>query len=164
MCVINASTVPSSPPQNVIVSSVNPASLNVSWQPPLEIDLNGPITGYVIQYTRVGSSDMMSVNVTSGTTQTISGLAAYVNYSVTVAAMTLNGTGPFSNPVVERSGEFGELNWINIYSIVLIINLKNYEFKKGSKIDPAIKSKETRCRLCTRQYCIIYVANHYLPS
>ena len=106
-------TVPSSPPQSVIVESVNPASLNVTWQPPLEIDHNGPITGYVIQYTRVESSEMMSVIIANGTTHTISGLVAYVNYSVIVAAMTFNGTGPFSHPsVVNRSGEDSELKWI----------------------------------------------------
>ena len=104
------STVPSSPPQNVMVTSVNLASLMVSWQPPPTIDHNGPIT-YVIQYTRIGSTDIMSMNVNNGITHTISGLVAYVNYSVTVAARTVNGTGPFSNPpVVERSGEDGELN------------------------------------------------------
>ena len=104
------STVPSSPPQDVVVDSHNPASLNVSWQLPPNEDRNGPIIGYVIQYTRIGSSDMISVNVTSGTTHTISGLVAYVNYSVIVAAMTVNGTGPFSDPpVMERSGEDGEL-------------------------------------------------------
>ena len=104
------STVPSSPPRDVTVESYNPSSLMVSWQPPLARHHNGPITGHVIQYTRVGSSDMMSVNVTSGTTHTISGLVAYVNYSVIVAAMTVNGTGPFSDPpVVGRSGEDGEL-------------------------------------------------------
>ena len=105
------STVPSSPPQDVMVDSHNPASLMVSWKLPPKRNHNGPITGHVIQYTRVGSSDMMSVNVTSGTTHTISGLVAYVNYSVIVAAMTVNGTGPFSDPpVVGRSGEDGELN------------------------------------------------------
>ena len=106
------STVPSSPPQNVLVTNVNSASLMVSWQPPPPIDHNGPIT-YMIQYTRVGSSDMMSVNVNSETTEyTISGLVAYVNYSVIVAARTVNGTGPFSNPVsvVGRSGKDSELN------------------------------------------------------
>ena len=93
-----------------MAKSHDPASLQVSLQPPLEINRNGPITGYVIQYTRVGSSDMMSVNVTSGTRRTLSGLVAYVNYSVIVAAMTVNGTGPFSDPpVVGRSGEDGEL-------------------------------------------------------
>ena len=102
------STVPSSPPLNVTVTSVNPASLIVSWQPPLEINWNGPIY-HVIQYTIAGRSDMMmNVNVSSG--HTISELVAYVNYSVTVAAVNVNGTGPFSNPVVGRSGEDGELN------------------------------------------------------
>ena len=48
------STVPSSPPQNVMVTSVNPASLKVSWQLPSTINYNGPITGHVIQYTGVG--------------------------------------------------------------------------------------------------------------
>ena len=102
------STVPSSPPQNVMVTSVNPASLMVSWQPPPPIHHNGPITGHVIQYTGGGTSDMMNVN--SGTTHTISGLVAFVGYSVTVAAVTVNGTGPFSNPpVIQRSGEDSEL-------------------------------------------------------
>ena len=103
------STVPSSSPLGVMVESHNPASLNVLWQLPVLRDRNGPIIGHVIQYNRVGSSDMMTVNVTSGTTHTISGLVAYVNYSVIVAAMTVNGTGPFSDPpVVGRSGEDGE--------------------------------------------------------
>ena len=105
------STAPSSSPQSVMITSVNPASLMVSWQPPPPIDHNGPITGYVIQYTRVGSSDMMSVNVNSDTaTQyTISELVALVNYSVTLAAVNINGTGPFGNPVMGRSREDSEL-------------------------------------------------------
>ena len=104
------SIVPSSSPLNIMVESHIIASLNVFWQPPTVRNRNGPNT-YVIQYTRVGSSDTMSVNVASGTTHTISGLVAYVNYSVIVAAMTVNGTGPFSDPpVVGRSGEDGELN------------------------------------------------------
>ena len=81
------STVPSSPPQNVMVTSVNPASLMVLWQPPPMIDHNGMITSYIINYTRVGSSDMMSVNVAGGITQyTISGLVASTEYSVIIAA------------------------------------------------------------------------------
>ena len=104
------STVPSSPPQNITVTSVNPTSLNVSWQLPPIINHNGPITGHVINYTRVGTSDTMSASVSNGTTHTISGLVAYVDYSVIVAARTVNGTGPFSNAVVQKSGEYGELN------------------------------------------------------
>ena len=104
------STVPSSPPRDVTVLSVIPASIRVSWQSPVLRDRNGPITGYVIQYTRVGPSGM-SMNVTSENTEVESRVTAYVNYSVIVAAMTVNGTGPFSDPpVVGRSGEDGELN------------------------------------------------------
>ena len=102
------STVPSSPPQNVMVTSVNSASLRVSWQLPSTINYNGPVTGHVIRYTGGGTSDMMNVN--NGTTHTISGLVAFIDYSVTVAAINVNGTGAFSDAVVRRSGEDCELN------------------------------------------------------
>ena len=115
------STVPSSPPQNVTLTSINPASLMVSWQLPSTINYNGPITGHMINYTRVGSSDMISMNVNSGTTHTISGLVAFVDYSVTVAARTVNGTGPFSNPpVVGRSGEDSKSNYMHNYVAILL--------------------------------------------
>ena len=101
------STVPSSPPQNVMVTDDDPASLIVLWDPPPPIDHNGRIT-YMIQYTGGGTSDIMNVN--SGTNQRIPGLVAFIDYSVRVAARTVNGTGPFSNAVVGRSGEDSELN------------------------------------------------------
>ena len=104
------STVPSSPPQNVMATSVNPASLNVSWQPPLEINRNGMITGYMIQYTRVDINVTMSVNVNSGATHTISGLVASTQYSVMVAAVNVNGTGSFSDTVMVMSGEPSKRN------------------------------------------------------
>ena len=107
------STVPSSPPRNVTVESHNPASLKVSWRPPVQKHRNGLITDYMINYTRVGSREMINVNAGSNKTKviTISGLIPYENYSVIVAAMTVNGTGPFStSSVVGRSGEDSELN------------------------------------------------------
>jgi len=120
------STVPNSSPQNIILISVNPASLRVSWQQLPIIYHNGPLTGHVIQYTRIGSSDMMSINVTSGTTYTISGLVAFVIYSVRVAAMNVNGTGPFSIPVVQVSGEDSELN----FKTVIIYNNDDYTLQQ----------------------------------
>ena len=102
------STAPSSPPQNFMVTSVPRASLMVSWQPPLEINHNGIITGYEIQYTRVGSSDPMAMEGSSGIT--IPGLVAFVNYSVVVAAVNSAGIGTFSDPMVVRSGQDGELD------------------------------------------------------
>ena len=131
------STVPSSSPQNVMVTSVDSASLMVSWQPPEEIDHNGMITGYMINYTRGGTSDMMSVNVNSGTTETISGLVAYVMYSVRVAAVNVNGTGTFSDLMMQLSGQDSE--FIKYIVIVIIkffiyrLKLKNVNFKKGNR-------------------------------
>ena len=121
------STVPSSPPQNVMVTSVNPASLMVSWQLPLEIGRNGPITGYVIRYNRVGSDDIMHVDVVNRNIYTISGLVAYVDYSVIVAAMTVNGTGPFNSPVVGRSGDESELNKLHHSCMLLYIKYSLYK-------------------------------------
>ena len=87
----------------------------VSWQPPLEIHCNGPITSYVIQYDRVGLEDNMILNVPNETILTISGLFAYAKYSVKIAAVNAYGTGPFSKPIVETSGENGEFNLIAKY-------------------------------------------------
>ena len=102
------STAPSSPPQHVMVKSNNQTSLDVSWQPPFKIDHNGPITGYVINYTRDGSNDVMIVNVTEST-YTISGLVTFTEYSVIVAAVNINGTGLFSDAVIAKPGGNGEL-------------------------------------------------------
>ena len=93
----------------------------MSWQPPLEVNCNGPITGYMIQYARVGSDDNMIVNVPNETTHVLSGLFACVEYSVTVAAVNAKGTGPFSKPVVETSGKDGGLNSIVNYVICTYI-------------------------------------------
>ena len=104
-----------------MLATVNPASLNVSWQPPLDIDHNGLITGYVIRYTRVGSSVKTIETIINKVTYTISGLDAYVNYSVMVAALNVNGTGPFSDPVVERSGDNGKWLANKLASYVVIV-------------------------------------------
>ena len=92
----------------------------MSWQPPLEKPHNELITGYVIQYARVGSDDTMIVNVPNDTTLTIKGIFAHVDYSVTVAAVNANGIGPFSKPLIATSGEDSELNYITVCLITFI--------------------------------------------
>ena len=102
------SIVPSSAPTNITVMSAHPGSLKISWKPPPEIDQNGPITDYVIRYSRVGSNVTMDEIVTSTSICTITELLPFVNYSVQIAAVNVNGTGPYSDPVVELSGHEGE--------------------------------------------------------
>ena len=92
-----------------MITRTDPASLKVSWQPPLETH-NVPITGYVIQYIKDGSQDVIKdINNISGTTHTVSGLVSCTKYSVKVAAVNVDRTGPFSEPVVEISGEDGNV-------------------------------------------------------
>ena len=105
--VIITTTVPSSSPQNVIVVSVDPASLMVTWQPPPLIDQNGPLTGYAITYQRIGYIDIMNVSV-NGTHFKISGLSPFVNYSVSVAAINTDGIGVFSTIILQLSGQDGK--------------------------------------------------------
>ena len=41
-----------------MITSVNIATLTVSWQPPPVIDQNGLLTGYMIHYTIVDSNNV----------------------------------------------------------------------------------------------------------
>ena len=105
------STAPSSPPQDINITSNDPAILVVSWEPPQEENCDVPITGYVIQYARVEKdNDGMIVNVHNDTTFTITGLCANAEYKITVAAVNVNGTGPFSEYVFATSGEDSKLD------------------------------------------------------
>ena len=102
-----------------MIASTDPASLKVSWQPPLESH-NVPITGYVIWNIKDRSQDMIkSIKNIRGTTHTISRLVPCTKYSVKVAAVNNDRTGPFSEPVVEISGEDGNIlfhAWIYVHT------------------------------------------------
>jgi len=103
-------TVPDGPPQDINLTSVDPAMLSVRYSRPLVEDVNGDLTGYVIRYSRVSSGEVEVMSVVNGDnlSSVISGLVAYVNYSIEVAASNVNGTGPFSDPVFGLSGQDGE--------------------------------------------------------
>ena len=61
---------------------------------------NGDVTGYVVKYTRMNSGVSQVMMVGSDTFESvIPGLVAFTNYSVEVAAVNVNGTGPFSDIV-----------------------------------------------------------------
>ena len=106
------SIVPDSPPQDIVVISINPTSLMVSWQPPPMSSQNVSITGYLILYTLVGSNALMSITVNNTNEYVISGLVAVSNYSVQVAGRSINGAGPVSNLLIQTSGE--ESKYINM--------------------------------------------------
>jgi len=100
------------PPRIATLMDTDPAMLSVSYRPPKASFRNGNMTGYVIRYTRVGSGVSQNITVDGEggglRTSVISGVMAYTNYSVEVAAVNVNGTGPFSDPVTGLSGQDSE--------------------------------------------------------
>ena len=109
MLILFYNLVPNGPPRDVILMDTDPAMLSVRYRRPEASLRNGDVTGYVIRYTRVGSgvSQIITVNGSSAglLTSVIPGLVAFTNYSVEVAAVNVNGTGPFSDPVTGLSGQ-----------------------------------------------------------
>ena len=92
-------TVPSGPPQSVMMSSVTSSSITVQWGRVSCIDRNSEITGYTVRYGQTGSTTLdMPVSGTSDNdrTFTASGLISSTSYTFEVAAVSSEGTGPFS--------------------------------------------------------------------
>ena len=108
---IRNSTAPSSPPQNVMVTTLDRASLNMTWQPPEALSQNGPIIGYLITYERSEQPLILMSGTATETEYIISGLIPFVTYLVNVAARSVNGTGSFSSTVMQVSGQDGKYEW-----------------------------------------------------
>ena len=87
----------------------DPAMLSVRYRPPEGRLRNGEVIGYVIRYTIVGTGDSQVMNVDEFNEDfqesIISGLVAFTNYSIEVAAVNVNGTGQYSDAVFGLSGE-----------------------------------------------------------
>ena len=82
------------------MSSVTSSSITVQWGRVSCIDRNSEITGYTARYGQTGSTTtvMESVSGTSDSDRmfTASGLIPRTSYTFEVAAVSSEGTGPFS--------------------------------------------------------------------
>ena len=95
-------------PVNLTVETAGPNELDVSWERPEEININGELRFYIIQYQIVdqANSTNMTVNVSGNTlSTTLEGLNNFTNYTVSVAAYTID-TGPFTSEL-ESTAENG---------------------------------------------------------
>ena len=96
--------VPSGAPQSLQGMFVQPTEVSLRWRELPCVQQNGPITGYVVRYYATCGTDRnvqrdKSV-VTTGSN--ISGLTPNTEYAFQVAAVNVNGTGPFSEPITIR--------------------------------------------------------------
>ena len=110
MCLIFL--VPSAPPDNVQALTSSFTAILVMWDPVPEIDRNGIITQYEVEFNQSTFNEISTSNLTttngSQLMVELEGLEEYVEYSVRVRAYTSVGPGPFSVAVVNRSLEDGE--------------------------------------------------------
>ncbi|CAL4091057.1 unnamed protein product, partial [Meganyctiphanes norvegica] len=101
---------PSGPPSHVTCEPVSPTSIMVSWSSPPQRLINGVIVNYRISYVNVDQADVTDMRVggnvmSDGVRATVTGLTAWSNYTVTVAAATLAGEGVASDPVTCTTDE-----------------------------------------------------------
>ena len=87
----------SGPPQSVMMSSVTFNSITLQWGCVNCIDRNSEITGYTVRYGQTGSTTTVMESV-SGTSDSVRVFTASprTNYTFEVAAVSSEGTGPFS--------------------------------------------------------------------
>ena len=85
--------------------SVSSSSVTLKWNNLLCLDQNGPLLGYVIEYTPDGG--MASTTLLTGNNE-LTGLAACTNYTLRIAAQNDAGTGEFSSPLSVITNETGE--------------------------------------------------------
>ena len=73
-------------------------SIFVTWTLPPLVDRNGPITGYAIRYWKADKEPLSGRSKTVGSDLffLLKDLQPYTDYNVEVAAVNVNGTGPFS--------------------------------------------------------------------
>ena len=103
---------------------------------------NGPITGYVVRYYATCGADRgvqrnKSV-VTTGST--IDGLISNTEYVFQVAAVNVNGTGPFSEPIILRGKRFHVLGYSE-YTVCFI----HYRTPTSSAVGNSHSSEPHHC-------------------
>ena len=101
--ILLSSPVPSGPPLDVAAVPSTPYSIMLSWSLPRSTYRNGIITGYTVRVT--AASRTIFQGSTTATSYTVSSLSPYTRYNCSVAAKTVNGTGPYSRIVLAWTQE-----------------------------------------------------------
>lgn len=91
---------PSASPVNVKGQNASSTSILVEWGEVPSADQNGVILTYNVSYQSLTQNDVGNKVVGYPANQTeLTGLKKFVNYSITVLASTLKGSGKTSDPI-----------------------------------------------------------------
>ena len=88
--------------------SMDSSSITLTWNILICFDQNGPLLGYVIEYTPDGGR--ASTTLLMGSKQ-LTGLIACTKYTLRIAAQNDAGTGDFSSPLLVITNETGKNNF-----------------------------------------------------
>ena len=102
-------------PLSVTATVSGTTTANISWLPPDLTMQNGPIVTYSVVLSDLTFIMPHQVFNTSHAHQFVSGLEEYAQYSVNVAAATVEGLGPYSTSVTFTTLEDGKLETSLIY-------------------------------------------------
>ena len=107
---------------NVSLAVQSPHSIMLLWEPPSLEEQNGQLVRYHVIFietqilyldngtvmSQMGMNRNRTYNVSEGRTQLIDMLHPSYNYTVRIAAATVVGIGPFSDPITVMTLEDGE--------------------------------------------------------
>ena len=102
-------TVPSGAPLDVEIQSVLSTSVVASWRNPSLDKQNGDIFAYTVLITSEKGNMKWTVNSTATYLSSIvlSPLEPFTVYNLTVSAVNINGSGPYSSPLVFTTAHAG---------------------------------------------------------
>lgn len=92
--------VPSSAPMNVTLLSIFSTNFTLWWLPPPPEDRNGIIVEYQLIVTRLSTLESVLLN-TSKTEILVTNLVPYSEYEVIIAALTREGSGPYTDLFIQ---------------------------------------------------------------
>ena len=98
---------PSNTPQNITIFLLNATSAEIHWDPPPFEERNGIIQFYTLFITEVDTSRVIEQLRTENTSATLQRFRPFRAYQFVVAANTIVGLGPFSNPAIFQMPESG---------------------------------------------------------
>ena len=107
-------TVPDGPPLSVTLSSPTSTSIAVRWQLPDPLVRNGIITKHQLNYTEVSQPlNWTTISLDGNTSYMIENLEIFTTYYASISAGTqIDGYGPFSDPVMIRTGDSSYLAYV----------------------------------------------------
>ena len=92
--------VPSGPPEQLNVSTTSSSMLQLQWNPPSVLLVNGVIQHYIITVYELATDTIFLSTISTSTQLLVSGLHPHYVYTCSISAVTI-GSGPVMNITIQ---------------------------------------------------------------